>query len=265
MNMHPWSRWHRWFGAGLLLACLAGPAQADGPASPAGLDSSDVENWREWRRMNDRNDLESDTRGQRGLDADRRRLRETQRTAGLDKGVQAGLRNALWGVGTYNSYVDFRRAYDALDGDDGGYDPDFGDGPTVPSACAGSEECNACYARAVERIDFNRFWLHRAWSITHAHLNMAKKAASFGDSASGIHGVSGLGWQLGGKPQIEQATRSLRNTYRDKSGEYLDNLESALRQLGECESEHFGERDWYGRFGFLYVSFMRAKYESADP
>ncbi|MDH5824110.1 hypothetical protein QFW77_14100 [Luteimonas sp. RD2P54] len=249
----------------ILAACWCASAGANGPTSPAGLEASDVEDWREWRRMNDRNDLERDTRGQRATDDSRRRTREAEYRTAVDRGVQAGVRNALWALKTYDSYVDFRRAFDALDDGDGAYDPDLGEGPTVPSGCAESDECNACYARAVERIDFNRFWLHRAWSITHSHLTMAKKATAFGDSASGFHGMSGLAWQLGGKPQIEQATGSLRNTYRSKSREYLDNLESAMRQLGECEAEHFDERDWYGRFGFLYVSFMRGRYESADP
>ena len=30
-----------------------------------------------------------------------------------------------------------------------------------------------------------------------------------------------------------------------------------------AEAEHFGERDWYQRYGWLYVNFMRSKYASA--
>lgn len=132
--------------------------------------------------------------------------------------------------------------------------------PGLPSpSTPGTSRCGKAAPRAASRC------LQRAWSITHSYIDFAKRAEAFGDSASGIHGVSGLSWQLGGKPQIEEALGSLRRTYRDKYNAYIENLEGALRGLGQCEAEHFDERDWYGRFGFLYLDFMKAKYESPEP
>ena len=85
---------------------------------------------------------------------------------------------------------------------------------------------------------------------------------AFGDSTSGIHGVAGLSWQLQGKPQIKQAVEDLQRTYTRKAAEYLGGLESSLKQLGQCEAEHYGERDWYERYGWIYLNFMKSKYES---
>lgn len=135
-------------------------------------------------------------------------------------------------------------------------------GPSVPSSCGDSSECNACFQDAVRAIDFNRYWIERARCITAANVHMAKSAMAFGDSSSGVHGVTGLSWSLGGKPQIEQALSGLRNTYRRKAGEYLGQIETSMRQLGQCEADHFGDRDWYERYGWLYVNFMKAKYAS---
>ncbi len=45
--------------------------------------------------------------------------------------------------------------------------------------------------------------------------------------------------------------------------DYLREIDRSMRQLGQCEAEHFGERDWYQRYGWLYVNFMRAKYATA--
>lgn len=181
--------------------------------------------------------------------------------------VDKGVGWTTWGLGTVASASELSDAYDALDDGDTAYDPDSldDDGPTVPSSCAESEECNACYTDAVQKINFNRFYLQRAWSITHSYIDYAQKAEKFGDSASGIHAVSGLSWQLQGKPQIEQALTGLRRTYRGKYQSYIENLENALRGLGQCEAEHFGERDWYSRYGFIYLDFMKAKYESPEP
>jgi hypothetical protein len=92
---------------------------------------------------------------------------------------------------------------------------------------------------------------------------MANSAIAFGDSASGVHGVAGLSWQLGGKPQIVEAVTSLKRTYTNKAAQYLSNLQGALQELGQCEAEHYGQRDWYQRYGWIYHNFMKAKYESA--
>lgn len=136
-------------------------------------------------------------------------------------------------------------------------------GPTVPSSCAESEECRQCYEEAVRVIDFNRYYIERARCITAANVKMANSAIAFGDSASGFHGAMAMSWHLGGKPQVVEAVAQLKRTYTNKAGQYLNNLQGALQQLGRCEAEHYGQRDWYQRYGWIYHNFMKAKYESA--
>src|SRR5690606_6963342 len=84
-------------------------------------------------------------------------------------------------------------------------------------------------------------------------------------SSSGIHAITGLAWQLEGKPQIQEAVEKLKKTYTEKAAIYLRNLEGALQELGRCEAEHYGEEDWYQRYGWVYHNFMKAKYQSAPP
>ncbi|MBB1061220.1 hypothetical protein [Marilutibacter spongiae] len=153
---------------------------------------------------------------------------------------------------------------DALDATEAGCGSAYTDssGPTVPSHCAEGDACRQCYEEAVRKIDFNRFYIERARCITAANVKMANSAMAFGDSASGIHAVSGLSWQLQGKPQIEQAVGKLKQTYTHKAGQYLDGLQGALKELGQCEAEHYGEDDWYQRYGWIYHNFMQAKYGS---
>lgn len=133
--------------------------------------------------------------------------------------------------------------------------------PTVPSQC-GDAECVACYQSVTRKIDFNRFYIERARCITASTVKMANSAMAFGDSTSGIHAVAGLSWQLQGKPVIEKEVRKIKGTYTKKAGQYLGNLDQAMQELGQCEARHYGERDWYQRYGWIYVNFMKAKYAS---
>lgn len=168
-------------------------------------------------------------------------------------------------IGVARDADDFLRDWEALDGEEAACGSAYTDasGPTVPSHCAEGEDCRQCYSDAVEKINFNRFYIERARCITAANVRMANSAMAFGDSSSGIHAVTGLAWQLEGKPQIEEAVRRLKKTYTDKAAIYLSSLDAALKDLGQCEAEHYGETDWYQRYGWIYHNFMKAKYQSA--
>jgi hypothetical protein len=169
-------------------------------------------------------------------------------------------------MGIYEDFSDMADAHGALSEFDGAYDPDYSPegSPQIPSACADSAECNACYEKAVKDVNFNRFYLDKMRSIANSTIKFAEKSIAFGDNASGYHGITGLAWQSEGRPQIEQAVTELRKTYDRKYKVYIGNLETALKQLGQCEAEHFDEPDWYGRFGYIYYSFMADRYRDPD-
>ncbi|WP_374013636.1 hypothetical protein [Pseudoxanthomonas koreensis] len=177
---------------------------------------------------------------------------------------QAG-KYAGWGVAMITSAADLVRDVGPLSDEDGAYDPmGLDDDFQAPSECAEDAACLQCYEEAVARIDFNRYYLHRAWSITDQYTKFAEGAMAFGDSASGIHGMAGMSWQLQGKPPIKQALGGLRKTYREKYSAYVEGLEGSLKQLGECEAQHAGADRWFGRYAGMYVSMVRDRYRIAD-
>lgn len=184
----------------------------------------------------------------------------------IEEGVDAG--TGLGGdiVAAYESWEAFTAASDALTPGDTQFDPDYTPegSPEIPSACAESEECNECYEKAVKDINFYRFSLDKGRGIANGTLNYAKAAIAFGDTASGSFGVGGLAWSLDAKPDVEKAVAKLRKTYQAKYTEWMDGLKTSLESLGQCEEEHFGERDWYARFGYIYYSFMSDRYKSPD-
>lgn len=181
-------------------------------------------------------------------------------------GIESGIGKAEDLMKIYESWQEFTAAHDGLTKDDRQFDPDYEPpgSPKIPSACAGSEQCNACYEKAVKDINFYRFSLDKGRSIANNTLQYAKKAYTFGDTASGSMGVGGLAWTHKAKPQIEKAVAKLRKTYQGKYTEWIAGMETSLKALGKCEEEFFKERDWYTRFGYIYYSFMADRYKNPD-
>ena len=149
---------------------------------------------------------------------------------------------------------------------DGQYDPSNNNGEQqVPSGCAeAGSMCAQCVQRNESVVQFNRRYLHVAWSTTHQAIEYANKAIAFGDAASGIHSTQALAWQLAGKPQITEALTSIRRTYDNKYHIYINNMEEALNALNQCEQDNFAVRDLYARFSSLYLEFVKARYQSPD-
>lgn len=210
----------------------------------------------------------TDVDGMVDADAENRSNRSEVRDAENDAGrgaVDMGTEMVDWGMGTAEAAGEFANAWEALSDTDTRcalFDP----GPQIPSSCGESgSACYQCYERATGALNANRQNLHRAWCITHANLSMGKSAIGFGDSSSGVHGVVGLSWSLGGKPQIEQAMNDLRATYDRKQGQFIEAISGNLQALGRCEAEHFDERDWFNRFGYMYLDHLRVRYKSAEP
>ncbi len=157
-------------------------------------------------------------------------------------------------------FREFQEAFEHLNEDDGQYDPDYRpEGmPEVPISC-GTEECQQCYEKAIARLNFTRVTFEQLRAIYQSTTNMADKAMSFGDSASGIHALSGLSWQYS-KRGIETELAKLGRTYDDKYKGLLGTLRASLQDMAVCERDHFDNPDWYNRFGFIYYTFMEDRY-----
>jgi len=69
---------------------------------------------------------------------------------------------------------------------------------------------------------------------------------------------------LGGRPQIEEAIENHKKVYSKKYREYLGHIEGSLRAMARCEQDNFAISDLYERFGFLYLEFVKSRYESAE-
>jgi hypothetical protein len=161
-----------------------------------------------------------------------------------------------------------QEGFPALDPADRNYDPlDMPDlARRVPSSCAEpGSACRQCVESAEENIQFSRRYLHVAWSVTNSHLAYAERMIRFGDAGSGFHGAMALSWQLGGKPEIEAAVAQLRETYKRKYTDYMQNIRRSLDKLAACEQDNFATQDLYRLYSQLYYDMLVVRYEKADP
>ncbi|OGW59680.1 MAG: hypothetical protein A2V83_04215 [Nitrospirae bacterium RBG_16_64_22] len=172
-----------------------------------------------------------------------------------------GIAWTTFGIDFVTSFGEMRGDYPGLAPGDAAYDPDFSPegSPEVPSRCAASAECEACFEQAQGKLNFMRYNLEKLRIIYRSTKDYADKAMAFGDSVSSIHGVSGLAWQHE-KAGIQKSLDKLGGTYDQKYHGMMRSLRGALQEMAECEKRHFGEPDWYNRFGFIFYSFMEDRY-----
>lgn len=181
--------------------------------------------------------------------------------------LSAATAGAGWlslGIQVQGAASDLLDAYRALTSADATC-MDLGDAgaPAVPTSCADSPECGQCFTDAQRRLDGMRINLERLRCVYTAAANFTRSAIAFGDSASGVHAVTGLAWQTE-KRGIEDAFNHLKQTYDEKYHQMLPNLRASLEGLGQCEAQYFHNNDWYNRYGFIYYTFMADRYKRSD-
>ena len=165
--------------------------------------------------------------------------------------------------GSTRNARDFIDSYQLLDSaTDRNYDVDLsGSGaPDVPySLCASNPECEACYSSARGSLNGMRLNLERLRVAGKATSDFVAKSLALGDGLSGATGLAALEWQRQ-CTGINREFDHFKGTYDTKYQGMMTGLRNALVQWDRCEAS-FGERDWYARFGFLYMTFMEDKYK----
>jgi hypothetical protein len=142
--------------------------------------------------------------------------------------------------------------FPALDPGDRGYDPVEVPGPglRVPSSCAEpGSACRRCVASAEENIQFNRRYLHVAWSVANSQLARAERLRRPGDP---------------GAPS-DAASAQLREVYRRKYEEHMQNIRRSLDELAACEKDNAAPQSLYLKQSQAYYDMLVVRYEKADP
>lgn len=134
--------------------------------------------------------------------------------------------------------------------------------PRIPSFCEDNEDCTECYKEARDDFNLVRSVSEQLRIIYKCTTDFADDAIAFGDNVSGVHAVSGLAWQAE-RVEIKKSVKKLQGSYDKKYTELMNSLEISMQKMNSCEAQ-WGVPDWYDRFGFIYVEFMKDKYKRND-
>ena len=230
----------------LMLVIFESRAGADGSAEPLdGVDQSDFNAGEGDGPVGERLSERMDAAGE-AVDA----------AGDVASGVSSGLDQL-------GAAMDLFDALSDLDNELDGRIRDDHSGPEVPSSCAENAACNDCFTRAYGEVNFVRNVLERLRTISKRTISFIQRAEGFGDSVSGVHGISGLSWQYS-KAGVEQERANFNRGTREKYNALVESMQRALRQVGTCEQEHFHNPDWYNRYGFMYFNFIKEAYQPAE-
>ncbi len=182
--------------------------------------------------------------------------------SGTRSGVETGLGWTSYGIGVVDSLRELQGAHEGLHGTDATcMDLSAAGAPSMPVNCGdNSSACGQCYSQAYRELNGMRVNLERLRCTYRAYKRYVDAAVAFGDNASGIHAVTGLVWQ-NERAGIMREFDKLNRTYDQKYAQMMPNLRRALEKVAQCEAQHFNERDWYNRFGFIYYTFMADRYK----
>ncbi len=167
-----------------------------------------------------------------------------------------------WGTGVGNELAkqgfnlrDLKDDFDALSPDDQANDPNYPPGPSsLPSACVDNPgQCQQCgFESALSDLQATRYRLEKLRRIYASTKSFVGHSLAIGDSMAGAAGVGGLAW-VDQRLKIEKSFKGVQAAYDNKYAELMASLKKALESLAKCEEQVYGEKDWYQRYGFMYL------------
>lgn len=176
--------------------------------------------------------------------------------------ASSGISQFLDWVGHYDSAEGLYNGVQTLDNNECVPDLSTPAEALMPTGCEDADDCAGCYSASIDRLNVTRRGLARMRCIYNNTKRFTDAALSFGDDVSSIHGASGLAWQ-GQRRGIEKSWQEFEKVYDRKYTDFILSMDEALKGINECESQ-FGMRDWYQRFGILYLELMKEKYKRSE-
>jgi hypothetical protein len=135
--------------------------------------------------------------------------------------------------------------------------------PMVPSRCAGTGECGACFLEANAKLDKSRKLLEDMYVIYKQTELKAGRIHELANAAAGLSPYAQLAWTaIKNNPNegMNVAQRHFYEVYDGNLEKLLAMANEGLIGVGACEREHFKDYDWYPRYGMVYYNFLKERY-----
>lgn len=135
--------------------------------------------------------------------------------------------------------------------------------PLIPSRCAGTGECGACFHDANAKLDKARKLLEDQYVIYKQTELKAGRIHELANAATGLSPYAQLAWTaIKNNPNepMNQAQQKFYGIYDSNLGKLLTMANDGLIGVGACERQHFQDYDWYPRYGMIYYNFLKDRY-----
>ena len=138
--------------------------------------------------------------------------------------------------------------------------------PPLPSRCFEDPTgaCGVCFSGANRDLDKWRGLLEDQWVIYKRTMLEAGRIVELADAAAGMSPLVKLKWAVEKNNPNEGFNKSKAKffaSYDKNYDELIKRVNDSLIAIGKCERDHFGDPDWYNRYGLPYYLFMRDRYQ----
>ena len=135
--------------------------------------------------------------------------------------------------------------------------------PMIPSRCAGTGECGACYKDANAKLDKARTLLENMYVIYKQTELKTGRIMEMANAAAGLSPYAQMAWtaiKTNPNSSMNVAQKNFYDKYDTNLAKLLQMANEGLIGVSACEREHFNDYDWYPRYGMIYYNFLQARY-----
>jgi len=135
--------------------------------------------------------------------------------------------------------------------------------PMVPSRCAGTGQCGACFLEANAKLDKSRKLLEDMYVIYKQTELKAGRIHELANATAGLSPYAQLAWTaIKNNPNegMNIAQKHFYEVYDGNLEKLLAMANEGLIGVGACERENFKDYDWYPRYGMIYYNFLKERY-----
>lgn len=141
--------------------------------------------------------------------------------------------------------------------------------PSLPSRCVEDPDgkCRDCFMQPVGQLNKWHKLLEDQWVIYRQTMLEAGRIVELADAAAGMSSLAKFKWSIDKANPNDPANKAKAHFFAEYDKNYAElikRLNDALLGIGQCEFEHFSDRDWYNRYGMPYYLFMRERYKRPD-
>jgi hypothetical protein len=161
--------------------------------------------------------------------------------------------------------LDFMEEFGLIDPREAAVQPNYNPPgqPLIPSHCAGTEACGACFKDANAKLDKSRKLLEDMYVIYKQTELKTGRIMEMANAAAGLSPYAQMLWaaqKANPNEGMNVAQKHFYDVYDTNLGKLLQMANEGLIGVAACERENFKDYDWYPRYGMIYYNFLQARY-----